>query len=157
MKSKVPLGYFRADSVADALDALQQDSVSVIAGGTDWYPGLGDAPAPANILDVSAVPEFQGVTRQQNGWRIGAATTWSDLISADLPDAFDGLKLAARDVGSVQIQNVATLVGNICNASPAADGVPPLLCLDAQVEIVSHSGTRLLPLAEFITGVRTTA
>ena len=70
---------------------------------------------------------------------------------------FDALKAAAREVGSVQIQNAATLAGNLCNASPAADGVPPLLALDAQVELASRRGRRVLPLAEFILGVRRTA
>jgi hypothetical protein len=66
------------------------------------------------------------------GWRLGATTTWSELIEADLPPLFDGLKQAAREVGGRQIQNVGTLAGNLCNASPAADGVPPLLALDAR-------------------------
>ena len=70
---------------------------------------------------------------------------------------FDALKAAAREVGSVQIQNAATIAGNLCNASPAADGVPPLLALDARVELASNRGRRVLPLAEFILGVRRTA
>jgi CO/xanthine dehydrogenase FAD-binding subunit len=70
---------------------------------------------------------------------------------------FDGLKQAAREVGGRQIQNAGTIAGNICNASPAADGVPALLALDAEVELASRDGARRLPLASFITGVRTTA
>jgi len=80
-----------------------------------------------------------------------------DLIRAHLPPCFDGLKLAAREIGGVQIQNAGTLAGNICNASPAADGVPALLVLDAAVAIASTRGTRLLPLADFILGNRRTA
>lgn len=151
------MGYFSASSMHDALGALQQDSVSIIAGGTDWFPAVGDGPTPKNILDITRVAEFQGISRQQDGWRLGAATTWSDVIAADLPPRFDALKAAAQQVGSVQIQNVGTLAGNICNASPAADGVPPLLCLDAMVEIVSKTGARTVGLADFITGVRKTA
>ena len=82
---------------------------------------------------------------------------WADIIRADLPSAFDGLKAAAREVGSVQIQNTGTLAGNICNASPAADGIPPLLTLGAQVELVSRAGSRRMPLAAFVTGARRTA
>jgi CO/xanthine dehydrogenase FAD-binding subunit len=67
------------------------------------------------------------------------------------------LKLAAREVGGRQIQNRGTIAGNICNASPAADGVPPLLTLDARVEVASLRGRRSMPLAEFITGNRRTA
>jgi CO/xanthine dehydrogenase FAD-binding subunit len=66
------------------------------------------------------------------------------------------LKSAAREVGSVQIQNRGTVAGNLCNASPAADGVPPLLALDAEVELTSHSHVRKMPLAEFIVGNRKT-
>ena len=70
---------------------------------------------------------------------------------------FGGLKQAAAQVGGRQIQNVGTLAGNLCNASPAADGVPPLLALDAQVELRSVRGTRVLPLAAFVLGPRRTA
>ena len=72
-------------------------------------------------------------------WRIGALTTWSDLLRQPLPALFDGLKLAAREVGGMQIQNAGTLGGNICNASPAADGVPCLLALEAEVELAERS------------------
>jgi CO/xanthine dehydrogenase FAD-binding subunit len=88
--------------------------------------------------------------------RIGAATTWSEIARADLPAAFDALKVAARDVGAVQIQNRATIGGNLCNASPAADGAPPLLILDAEVELASRRGTRRLPLDVFINEARST-
>src|SRR5690606_16713582 len=90
-------------------------------------------------------------------WRIGAATTWTQVLRERLPHAFDGLKLAAREVGGVQVQNCGTVGGNLCNASPAADGVPPLLALDAAVELTGQAGSRMLPLADFITGPRRTA
>jgi len=82
---------------------------------------------------------------EEGNWHIGALTTWTDIIRHDLPPAFDSLKLSAREVGSIQIQNRATVIGNICNASPAADGVPPLLTLDAIVKIGSADGERELP------------
>ena len=82
--------------------------------------------------------------------------TWTDVVRATLPPCFDGLKAAAREVGSIQIQNAGTIVGNICNASPAADGVPPLLTLDASVEVSSASGARKVPLTEMLLGVRKT-
>ena len=89
--------------------------------------------------------------------RIGAAATWTDIVVANLPPAFDALKTAAREIGAVQIQNRGTIAGNLCNASPAADGVPPLLILDASVELLSKRGSRRLPLSRFITGNRRTA
>ena len=130
----------------------------ILAGGTDFYPSLnGDVPR-ANLLDITRLSAIKGISRDDNGdWHIGALTTWTDVIEADLPPAFEGLKLSAREVGSVQIQNRATLVGNICNASPAADGVPPLLTLDAQVTIGSLAGERSMPLSDFIKGNRKTA
>lgn len=148
------MGYSSPTTLPDALGALAGGKVKIIAGCTDFFPQLGDQKAPERLLDISKVAELRGVTRTGDGWSIGAATTWSDLIHADLPPAFDGLKAAAREVGSVQIQNAGTVGGNLCNASPAADGVPPLLTLGAMVEVASNGGTRRLALADFITGVR---
>ncbi len=145
--------YLVPDSLEDAFLALR-DGSRVVAGGTDFFPALGDAPPPGAILDISRLTGLRGVSETPAGWRIGAATTWSELIETPLPPAFDALKAAAREVGSVQIQNAGTVAGNICNASPAADGVPPLLALDASVELSSAQGSRILPLDRFITGVR---
>ena len=92
----------------------------------------------------TASTELAGITDDASHVVIGARTTWADLIRHPLPPAFDALKQAAREVGSVQIQNVASVAGNLCNASPAADGVPPLLALDAEVELRSRGGRRLL-------------
>ena len=139
-----------------ALQRLSEGAVPVIAGGTDFYPALLDQPAPLALIDITEFDELKTIDVSDNGWRIGAAVTWTDIIRADLPPAFDALKSAAKEVGSVQIQNRATLVGNICNASPAADGVPALLALNASVELQTATSTRLVPLSEFITGVRTT-
>lgn len=146
--------YLAPTTLNEALAALSAGAPSVIAGGTDWYPAQGNRPVRRDLLDITRIEGLRAITRTDSGWRIGAASTWSDIIRADLPRAFDGLKAAAREVGSVQIQNAGTIVGNLCNASPAADGVPPLLCLDAQVEIGSIFGIRTVPLEEFIMGVR---
>ncbi len=148
--------YERPREIDQALVLLAQGNWTVLAGGTDFYPALQDRPPSGKILDVSALPDLRSIQEQDTHWRIGALATWSDLIATDLPPAFGGLKLAAREIGSIQIQNKATLVGNICNASPAADGVPPLLTLDAIVEIVSAQGTRQIPLQKFIHGNRQT-
>ena len=79
------------------------------------------------------------------------------MIRADLPPLFDALKAAAREVGGVQIQNTGTVAGNVCNASPAADGMPVLLALGAEVELQSAVGSRRLPLEAFVLGSRRTA
>jgi CO/xanthine dehydrogenase FAD-binding subunit len=147
--------YARPDNLDEACALLAgAQHWRIVAGGTDIYPALGDAANRASFLDISALPGLRGVTRDGRGWRIGALTTWTDILRAPLPPAFDGLKLAAREVGSVQIQNVATLAGNICNASPAADGIVALMALDASVEIAGPSGRRRFPLDEFVLGVR---
>ena len=164
--------YLRPTGLNEALAALAVDAKSmaadpldrltVLAGATDFYPVATTRQAwfqktADRVLDISGIDGLRGNTETADGFRIGALTTWTDLIHAPLPPAFDGLKQASRQVGGVQIQNRGTLAGNICNASPAADGVPPLLALDAQVELVSLKGTRRLPLSQFILGNRRTA
>jgi CO/xanthine dehydrogenase FAD-binding subunit len=109
------------------------------------------------VLDVTAVGELRGIRQDSRGFRIGACTSWSEIRDAALPPAFDALRAAAAEVGGRQIQNAATIGGNLCNASPAADGVPPLLALDAEVELASAAGRRRLPLADFLRGPRATA
>lgn len=148
------MAYSIPETVPAALGILAGGGVRIVAGGTDFFPVLGDRPAPSGVLDVSRLAELRGIARTATGWSIGAATTWSDLIGADLPPVFDALKDAARSVGSVQIQNAGTVAGNLCNASPAADGIPPLLVLDALVELRALGGARFVPLPDFITGVR---
>lgn len=151
------MAYLSPDNMADAFSALERGGVSVIAGGTDWFPQAGEVLPKGGLLDVTGLPGFRGISKVPGGWRLGAATRWSDVVAADLPSGFDGLKAAAREVGSLQIQNAGTLAGNLCNASPAADGMPPLLCLGAEVELVSRRGVRRLALDAFVTGVRRTA
>lgn len=152
------MSFLRPTTMRDALTLLQDGAATPVAGCTDYFPSR-RAGAPAGpILDLTRVEGLRGIARDADtgGWRIGGATTWTDILRADLPPAFDTLRAAAREVGSIQIQNAGTVAGNICNASPAADGVPPLLALDAEVEIAALSGSRRVPLAEFITGVRKT-
>lgn len=144
-------------SLDRALEQLSRTPMPILAGGTDFFPALRDAPAPDKVLDITRIEGMRGIQRTASGWRLGAATTWSDVIREPLPPVFMALKAAAREVGSVQIQNAGTVAGNLCNASPAADGVPPLLTLDARVELASVRGVRVLPLEEFIQGPRVTA
>ena len=148
--------YLRPRRLEDALTALAQPHV-VLAGGTDFYPARVGRAIDEDVLDIGGIAVLRGISGDAAGWRLGATTTWSELIEADLPPLFDGLKQAAREVGGRQIQNAGTLAGNLCNASPAADGVPCLLALDAAIEIASPAGSRRLPLRQFITGVRRTA
>ena len=144
-------------NLKDALDILRDSECIVISGGTDYFPALKRCNGVKKLVNLMSVPEIQGLKSERTGIRMGAALTWTQLIKSDLPPAFDALKTAGRQVGSLQIQNAATVVGNLCNASPAADGIPPLLALNAEVEIHSAMrGRRQVPLSEFVQGVRKT-
>ncbi|MEQ8899058.1 MAG: FAD binding domain-containing protein [Roseovarius sp.] len=149
--------YHRPDTLQGALDVLAERPVTIAAGCTDLFPATQARTLSGPVLDITGIAGLRGVTHGEGVYRIGAATSWTDVIRADLPPGFDMLKQAAREVGSVQIQNSGTIAGNICNASPAADGMPCLMALDAQVEIASATGTRTLPLSYFVNGPRRTA
>lgn len=151
------MDYFRPDNLDEAVAWLAANGGRVAAGCTDLFPATERPALSGPLLDITGIETLKSIERTADGWRFGACATWTDVLRADLPPAFDGLKLAAREVGSVQIQNAGTLAGNLCNASPAADGVPPLLTLSAMVTLTSAAGTRDLPLGEFITGARRTA
>ena len=148
--------YLRPKTLDEAVVQLRMPGIQVLSGGTDFYPALGDRIAQEPVMDISGLRELRGISNDANYIRIGGLTTWTDVIQTPLPRCFDALKSAAREVGSVQIQNRGTVAGNLCNASPAADGVPPLLALDAEVELASNAGARRMPLAEFIVGNRKT-
>ena len=148
--------YVRPRTLDEAVRALEAPDVQILAGGTDFYPAHVGRVVSAPVVDITAIDEIDGITEASGEFRIGGGTTWSELIATPLPRCFDALKAAAREVGSIQIQNRATIAGNLCNASPAADGVPPLLALDAEVELVSRTGARRLSLDRFITGNRKT-
>ena len=149
--------YARPRRTDEALAILARGGRTILAGGTDFYPSRVETAPRDDVVDVTALADLRGIEERATDWRLGAATTWTEVIEAKLPPLFDGLKLAAREVGGLQIQNSGTVAGNICNASPAADGVPALLTLDAQVEIASTGGTRKLSLDQFVLGPRRTA
>jgi CO/xanthine dehydrogenase FAD-binding subunit len=148
--------YFRPDTLDEALHALASSGGKVLAGGTDFFPSLGDRPVSGTVIDISGLSELKGVVAESKYIRIGGLTTWSEIVRTPLPRCFDGLKAAAREIGGIQIQNRGTVAGNLCNASPAADSVPPLLTLDAEVELTSQAGRRRVPLTDFIVGNRKT-
>lgn len=149
--------YLRPTNIQEACEALASRKLTLLAGGTDHFAARVVRRPDEDILDLTALASLRGIRKDRGGWRIGATATWTDVLQARLPPLFDGLKLAAREIGGVQIQNAATLAGNLCNASPAADGIPALLVLDAAVELCSTRGTRVLPLEEFVLGPRKTA
>ena len=150
-------GYLQPTELDDALAALGRRRFTVLAGGTDFYPARVGAPLDDDVLDITALEDLREIEERSDHWRIPALATWTDIVHAPLPPWFDGLKRAAREIGGRQVQNAGTLCGNLCNASPAADGVPVLLSLDAEVELASCEGRDTMPLAAFLRGNRETA
>jgi CO/xanthine dehydrogenase FAD-binding subunit len=140
-----------------AVAALAQGRLTVLAGGTDIYPAHVARPIREDVLDIGGLEELTGIDESDDSYRIGAATPWRYLINNDLPPLFAGLIAAAREVGGWQVQHAGTIAGNICNASPAADGMPMLMAMDAYVELSSMHGVRKLPVSEFVLGNRRTA
>jgi len=149
--------FLQPASLNAAIDMLSQHQGRLLAGGTDFFPGLGALTETRPIIDISRVPELCSINLGADEIRLGAGATWSEIVAKPLPAGFDALKAAAREIGSIQIQNRGTIGGNLCNASPAADSVPPLLTLDARVEIASATERREMALADFIQGNRRTA
>ena len=148
--------YLQPDNLDDAVAALARQALTIVAGGTDFYPARVGKPLDDDVLDISRIGSLRGIEETDEYFRIGATTSWTDIIDTPLPKWFYGLKLAAREVGGVQIQNAGTIAGNICNASPAADGVPPLLALNAEIDLESVRGTRPMSLEKFIISNRET-
>ncbi len=155
------VAYFQPTTLQEAVAILSRQDATVLAGATDIYPakttraGWGDR-RHRDVLDISRIASLRGIEDRGDHWWIGALATWSDLIHAQLPPQFDGLKQAASEVGGLQIQNRGTVVGNCCTASPAGDGIPCLLSLDAEMECVGGTEFRV-PVAQFFTGYRKTA
>ncbi len=147
-------GYARPKTLDEALGLIAQSPRRFLAGGTDLYPAAG-LQLEGDVLDLTAISALCGITLGA-GLRIGACTTWTAIAEADLPPALRCLQQAARQVGGRQVQNAGTIGGNLCNASPAADGVPPLLALDAEIELAGPEGVRRMPLAQFLTAPRQT-
>lgn len=151
--------YYRSDSLEESLQLMASKPLTVLAGATDIFPALTTmrdhhGRSGADYLDITAISALKGIAQRDTGWHIGAGVTWHELIRADLPAAFAGLQQAGREVGGPQVQSRGTVVGNLCNASPAADGVPPLLCLNAQVQLASADRRREVALSDFIMGNR---
>lgn len=141
--------YARPQSVSEACQLLASHQLRVVAGATDVF-GSTTSDSVDGLLDISRLERLKQISRDDHEIRIGAGVTWSQLRGAKLPRFLSGLQQAAAAVGSVQIQNRATIGGNVCHGSPAADGVPPLLSLDAELEFVSTKGLRRIRIDDFL-------
>jgi len=128
-----------------------------IQGGTDVMVALNfDRGRPAAMLNLNEVAELRGWSRENGSLRLGAALTYSEVEHGELREIMPALAEASRTVGSPQIRNRGTIGGNLGTASPAGDALPPLLVEGAEVECASVRGSRTVPLAEFVTGVKRT-
>jgi len=150
--------YYRPQSLEEALEVLaqRQGEVRPVAGGTDVLVKAKDGQLDRGALfDLGAVPELNGIEDKGDHVWIGATTTHTAMIESPLLASWaPALPEACRVIGGPQIRNRGTLGGNLANASPAADTVPPLYAADAVVETVSISSRREIPIAEFFTGPR---
>lgn len=126
----------------------------LLAGGTDLLLKYQAQPeADLTLVDITGIPALSGIVEESGGVAIGAATRLAEVIESELvADRFPVLVEGAVVVAGPQIRNLATLGGNVCNASPSADTIAPLLILGAKARIVSASGRRSVPLDEFFTG-----
>ena len=148
--------YYRPKNINEAITTLSKGELTIAAGCTDLFPTTQEDSLGRNILDISAIKSLKSITIEKEFRRIGSGVTWTDLENEELPNCYEMLKECSLQVGSRQIQNLGTIGGNLCNASPAADGVPCLLSLDASVELISTNGKRILKLDDFIKGSRNT-
>jgi CO/xanthine dehydrogenase FAD-binding subunit len=147
-------------SVDDCLKALAGNpaGAKLVAGGTDLLPQMKNGLLkPAQVVDLSGVAELRVLAADGSGLRIGAAVTARELeLDARVRARYASIAESGALVGSVQVRNLATVGGNLCNAAPSADMAPPLIALEAVAVIAGPKGRRRVPLAEFFTGVRRT-
>ena len=143
------LRYDGPTTIEQAVALLAQGSARALAGGTDLVPQLREGRRQADrVVDLKRIAALVAIERLANGgWRIGAAASVTRLAChAELAAAHPGLIEAASLIGSLQIQNRATLGGNVCNAAPSADAVPLLIVLAAQAEIAGPAGRRIVAI-----------
>jgi CO/xanthine dehydrogenase FAD-binding subunit len=126
-----------------------------VQGGTDVLVELNfDRVRPETLLNLNELAELRGWARENGTLRLGAGLTYTEAMAGDVAAALPALAEASRTVGSPQIRNRGTIGGNLGTASPAGDALPPLLVEGAVVEVASTRGTRAVPLAEFVVGVK---
>jgi CO/xanthine dehydrogenase FAD-binding subunit len=161
MYYRVPrIKYLKPRTLEEAIELLTKIRGSrVLAGGTDLLVDLKTGRVSAEALvDIGAIRELRGVEDLGDRIRIGAATRLQEIVESDVvARELPLLRNAVESMGSWQIRNLATVGGNLCNASPAADTAPPLLAYEAELVIVGPRGTRVVPITKFFTGYRRTA
>jgi len=153
------MAWLQPRSLSEALEMIQKQRPRIVCGGTDLFVNAQARQVEllnTNWLDLRHVPELRKVSRTEEGLEIGAALTAAEIWGGDTFRSVPALQQAARIVGGWQIQNRASLGGNVANASPAADMAVPLIAYRAEVRLAGAYGTRSLPIAEFIKGPKLT-
>lgn len=151
--------YLKPDSIEETISILSQygEKAQILNGGTDLIVEMRDKIIqPEYVVDIKAIPGMNKITySEQDGLNIGATVTLNEISDSQVVQVhYPILAEACKTVGSYQVRNRATLVGNICNASPAADTAPPLLALDAIVNILGPDGKKTVYINQFFTGVK---
>ena len=145
--------YHNPTSVIDACKLLSDlpEDTRIIAGGTDLIPKMKeDILRPSNIVNIKNIPGLSGIDEKDNCIQIGALTKIREIEKNSLiQEKANILHQATRIIGSIQIRNLATIGGNLCNASPAADGAAALIALNAEVTVRSHKKVRCVNLETF--------
>jgi len=148
--------YHAPKSLDEAVEILEQygEDAHVLAGGTDLIPHMKQRKAePKHVVNIKGIPELACIKETPEGIHIGALAKLRAIeLSPLINEKFPLLSEAARSVGSVQIRNMGTIGGNICNASPSADMATPLTAMDAKVHVYSKDGAKEYPIAEFFHG-----
>ncbi|MCS7126227.1 MAG: xanthine dehydrogenase family protein subunit M [Aigarchaeota archaeon] len=155
------LDYSSPRTLGELLELLDRykDQAKILAGGTDLIVSLREKlEKPKYIIDIKKIPELGKLEyREGEGLTIGATVTFKNILENPvIKDRYSVLWEAVKTIGDMVLRNRATLVGNICTASPAGDSSPALLVLNARVKIVSKEGSREIPLENFFTGVKKT-
>lgn len=129
---------------------MAQSQVAVLAGGTNMFSIMRAHKERITILDISRIHGLHDITISCREIRIGALVRWADIIRHHLPPDCDGLKAAAKAVGTVQIRNSGTIIGNVCTGMPSASSLPSLVTLSAKLHLRSEKDQRILEIEEFI-------
>jgi len=153
------LKYHKPKTLQEALELMNElENAKPIAGGTDLIIDLKTGRIKLkNLVDISEIRELKKIELLEDEIVIGASTTLQELIeNKSLKNMVPALIEAIENMGSWQIRNVATIGGNICNASPAADTAPPLMILNSKLKVKSIDGERIIPIEKFFHGPRQT-
>lgn len=149
------------ETLEEALSLLQQrqDGLRIVAGGSDVIVQLRDGVIkPEKLLNILSLKELRFIRKDGDKIHVGSLATYSDIVNSQLTRKFAWILVgAAKQIGAIQLQNTATIGGNLGNASPAGDSLPPLYALDAVVVTRSKIGRREIPIEQFFTSYRKTA